>query len=167
MDDISKESWARIQSALGGWDASTLERMKGQVFGAAMGRKAAGLESMSDDLLSRGLARSGIGAEGAIALENQAQQAYTGGVTNIMIKEVEFKMAALDKAQKHLDSLRDYIVSRESNAIQREIGLAQIKLGYTKIEAERDMLTQELAARGGGGGNDPFNQFLQLAGMPF
>ena len=159
-----------ILTAMKGFDAPTLDRMKGQVFSAAMGRKAAGLESVNEDLVSRGLARSGIGAEAAIDLENKAQAEYTGGVTNIMIKEVDYKMQALDRAQKHLDSLRDYIVSRESNAIQREIGLAQIKVAYAKIAAEKENLQLTLAARGGGGGGgapDPFEQFMRLAGAQF
>lgn len=174
QDSMSSTIWNTIQDALNGkfspYDPSTIAAMKGQVFSAAMGRKAAGEQSVNDDLVSRGLARSGIGTSAHIDLENAANQAYTGGVTQIMIdkaqKEAAIKLQALDAAQKHLDSLRAYIVSRESNANQREIGLAQIQLGYAKIKSEKELLQMQLAKMGGGGGGQDWgNIFLQLAGQ--
>lgn len=175
MDAMSSTIWNTINAALNGqfgWTDEQVARMKGQVFQAAMGRRDAGMESVNDDLVSRGLARSGIGARAAIDLNAGANRDYSAGVTNILIerenRSVELRMRALDAAQEHLNSLREYLIQRESNAIQRQIGLAQIDLGYARIKAEKQMLQMQLNARGGGGGGggfDPFQAFLQLAGQ--
>jgi hypothetical protein len=132
--------------------------MKNSAFQTATGRAASDKNTLGEDLISRGIFRSGIAASGMSSIDRGASAEYSKGVADIETKKAlsdfQNRLAALTAAQQWLDSKRNYLVQRESNSIQREIGLAQIKLGYAKIASEKELLQLQLAHMGGGGGDN-------------
>jgi hypothetical protein len=169
---VEKEIWDYINGILSGkntaYSPTVVQNMNNSAFQTATGRAAADKQSLSDDLISRGVFRSGIAARGMSEIDRGASAQYSKDVRDIQtqkaLSDFSNRMQALTAAQSWLDSKRTYLVQRESNAIQREIGLAQIKLGYAKIASEKELLQMQLAKMGGGGGSsiDPF-AFLNAA----
>jgi hypothetical protein len=160
-DDVEAEIWKYINGVLGGQNTAfnhkVVQGMKNSAFQTATGRAAADKQSLSDDLISRGIFRSGIAAKGMSDIDRGASAQYSKDVRDIKtqkaLSDFSGRMQALNAAQAWLDSKRNYLVQRESNAIQREIGLAQIKLGYAKIASEKELLQLQLSKMGGGGGS--------------
>lgn len=150
-----------IQDMLSGKDApyspDRVEYLKGEAFRTAQGRSQAQRQQLDEDLITSGMFNSGARVRGRQDIVRGADTQYSQARGQILstAEEQNFRARAdaLDRAQKWLDAKRQYLLQKESNDIQLRIGLAQIKLGYARIQAERDMLTQQLAARGGGGGS--------------
>jgi hypothetical protein len=171
-DDVEKQIWDYINGVLSGkntaYTPEVVGNMKKNAFQTATGRAGADKDSLSEDLISRGIFRSGIASAGMSAIDRGASAQYSKAAGDIdtqkTLSDYQNKMQALTQAQAWLDSKRNYLIQRESNAIQREIGLAQIKLGYAKISSEMELLKYQLAHQGGGGGYDP--GFAGLPGVP-
>jgi hypothetical protein len=150
---------AHIQGILSGqqvpFSDERVERLKGQALRTSQGRSEAARQALDEDLITSGMFRSGARVRGRqdIVRNEGAQYSQTAaGILNTAETEnFKARTDALDRAQKWLDDKRNYLLQKESNDIQLRVGLAQIQLGYARIKAERDMLTQQLAARGGGG----------------
>jgi hypothetical protein len=159
-DDVEKQIWDYINGVLTGkntaYNDQVVGNMKADAFRTATGRAAADKNSLSEDLISRGIFRSGIASSGMSAIDRGASTQYSKAVGDInqqkALSDYQNKIQALTMAQAWLDSKRNYLLQKESNAIQREIGLAQIKLGYAKIASEKELLQLQLAHMGGGGG---------------
>lgn len=164
-DDVEKTIWDYINGVLNGkntaYSDQVVTNMKSNAFNAEAGRSSADKDALSEDLISRGIFRSGIAASGMSAINRGASARYTKAAGDIdtqkTLSDYQNRMQALTMAQTWLDSKRNYLLQKESNAIQREIGLAQIKLGYAKIASEKELLQLQLdrMGRGGGGGFDP------------
>lgn len=163
--DVSDLILAELKKALesgGPFTEDVMNASKAKLFQATEGRRRAGESNLNDDLIRRNIYRSGIAARGQLDLTNTASGEYTGGVSDLMVKgtlaNYQAKMDTLTKMQTWLDSLRQFYLGNK----QIE---AQIKLGMAKIAAEKEMLQMQLDARGGGGGGqqgDPFLDFLDI-----
>lgn len=178
-DDLTKTIQTELNAILAGQDLpfgpEQLARQKQALFAATQGQAQAGQDAINRDLIRRGVLRSGVAAEANAGLQRAALQSYGQGVNTAQIEGAKenynARMGALDRAQKHLDSYRSYILQKEMNEIERQKALDTIKLGYARIAADQSMLDKQLAAaakRGGGGGGysiDPLDQFLLQYGQ--
>lgn len=115
------------------------------------------IRQSDDDAVQRGLFRSGIpldqqrqAREGAAA---RYSQATTQIENNAVLQNHQARLGALDRAQKWLDSKRQWILANETNALNRELGLKQVALGYARIQAESSALDRQLSQS-----NYQFNQ---------
>jgi hypothetical protein len=162
-DDVEKQIWDYINGVLGGkntaYNDQVVGNMKQDAFRTSTARAGVDKNALSEDLISRGIFRSGIASSGMSSIDRGASAQYSKAVGDInekkALSDYQNKMQGLTMAQQWLDSKRNYLIQRESNSIQREIGLAQIKLGYAKITSEMELLKYQLAHQGGGGGYDP------------
>lgn len=173
-DGIEDDILARLREMLAGHDVpftdDVVSRMRSQAFATSRGRLPAENDAIYRDAARRGMLRGGETGERVDAARRAAGDQYGAASNEILTKQVvvnfQARLDALDRAQKWLDSQRSYLLGKESNAIQREIGLAQIKLGYSKIEAEKEMLLLQLdrmgGGGGGGGGEDPLLGFIDI-----
>lgn len=162
-DDVEKTIWDYINGVLTGqntaYSPQVVQNMKTNAFQTANSRSAADKNALSEDLISRGIFRSGIASSGMSAIDRSASAQFSKASGDIdqqkALADFANRMQALTQAQAWLDSKRNYLLQKESNAIQREIGLAQIKLGYAKIASEKELLQLQLAHMGNGGYQDP------------
>ena len=131
------------------WNADQIGRTKQELFETVQGRKKAALGNIDRDAVRRGIYRSGIAAEQAGETERQASSTYAQGSRAVdsqaVTENYQARMAGMDRAQKYLDSLREYWLKRDANDIARQSALAQIQLGYARIDSDRWQLQQQLA----------------------
>ena len=143
------------------FDDDTLNRMYGELHQATQGRTRAAGREIQLDALRRGMTRSGMVTDAMAGVQRSASSEYTGGVRKILIEkaksDVMLKIQGIQMAQAWLGQRRQYILGLEGIEAQRELGLAQIRLGYARIRAEIQMTQMQINAMssgGGGGGPD-------------
>jgi hypothetical protein len=155
-----------LTQAIGGqfdpYSAASITAMRNQAFREAMGGAARERQQLQEDLISRGMERAGERTRGFADIERGASAQLGQRFGQITIEttraNAENRLRVLGMMQQWLDAKRNYLLQKESNAITREIGLAQIKLGYAKIDAEKEMLQMQLARMGGGGGGGDLDE---------
>jgi hypothetical protein len=158
--DVEADILAYIQSALkgspSGYTDEVLAALTGKAKREEEGRRAADTEGFNEDLAGRNLFRSGIAARGALGIRNEASARYSGRVQGIYVEkqrqDAQMKLQYIGLLEKWLADRRDYLLRKEGNDIQRQIGLAQITLGYAKLAQEKELLLLQLHSGGGGGG---------------
>jgi hypothetical protein len=145
----------QIMAGLQGGTRFTPEVMAilaGQAHAQSRGAAKRGTEAIQSDALRRGLGRSPAGTQRGIAdVQRGAEGQYAQTVAQQQLAKIngdyQDKTAALDRAQKYLDSQRDYILRADMTAAAREASAAQISLGYARIQAERGNLQMQLDAQ--------------------
>lgn len=171
MDALQQSILDTINGVLSGkdvpFDDKTISRLKDQAFAATSGRVGAAQDTLNQDLIRRGVFRSGIAAQNQQDLQRAGIQQYGQSATQIDIDarqaNYEARMAGLDRAEKDLDRQQQYVLQKEMNEIDREKALATIKLGYARIASEEKQLKMSLDAKGkggGGGGYDPVDALI-------
>lgn len=153
---------ALLERMLGGdlsrYSQPVVDSMKADLFRATEGRRAAGSARLKEDAAGRGRFRQPFAGREVGELERHMGAEYGAGVRQILQKKAEAdyedRVAALDRAQKWLDSQRQYIIATEQNARERDRLLAEIALGYARIDSELK-IAQIQATKGAGGGGGP------------
>ncbi len=129
-----------------------VSNMKTNAFLATKGRTPAELRSIKADAIRRGVLRSTGTDQRIDAKTNAANAAYAGaerGIENSATMgnfeaRTQNRLAALDRAQRHVDSEREYLMASEMNHFNRQEGLAKLALAYYSLEQQRWELTQQL-----------------------
>lgn len=115
---------------------------------AATGQAHAGVDNLRQDAIRRGVGRSPD--RGIADVQRGATQSYTQAVNQNRITKAnadfEDRMRALDASEKWLGQMQQYTLGLDTNAADREKAIANIALGYARIQAERDMLREQLAS---------------------
>jgi hypothetical protein len=150
---IEKEIWDQISALMGGelsaFGPDAMRAMRNRAQMTAMGRGRAERDALTELMVNNGMLRSGMAARGFADIERGVSGEIGSRFGELDIakaqSDVQLKLRGLDLATQFLREREQYLLGKESNAITREIGLAQVKLGYAKINAERDMLSQQLA----------------------
>jgi hypothetical protein len=173
-DDVESMILKYINDMLSGnmspYTDQVVQNLKNQAFETHQGATRRRKDALSEELISRGMFRSGEAPQKFTDIGREEEAGYSKDVRDIYTQKTmadyQAKADALDRAQKWLDSRRTYLMQHESNEVQKKIGLAQVSLGYARIQAEKEMLQMQLSRGGGGGGGaDDFAAFLQLAGQ--
>ena len=141
-----------------GWDKTVpytpevIRNQKTDAFRASFGRNNLNQEAVEADAIRSGRLRStgtdrriDSARRGAETNYAQADRAIDDTATQANdAARFRNRTAALDRAQAHLNSEREYLLSSESNDTARQQGLAQLALAYYGLEQERWALTQQI-----------------------
>jgi len=148
----------QIKGFMDGWDKSVpytpevIRNQKTNAFRASFGRTGINQEAVEADAIRRGGLRStgtdrrlDSARRGAETNYSQADRAIDDTATQSNdAARFRNRTAALDRAQAHLNSEREYLLSSESNDFRRQEGLAKLALAYYGLEQERWSLTQQI-----------------------
>jgi hypothetical protein len=98
----------------------------------------------AEEAAGRGMSRSGRTGTNLAAIGRGAEAQFTGEYANVLKNKIDAdyqdKVAAIDRSQKYLDSLRDELYRRDMSAIQRQQFQANLDLAYANIRAQREAL---------------------------
>lgn len=149
-DDI----WGHIEGLMSGdtsaYDDATLNRVYGELHQATQGRSRAAGREIQLDALRRGMTRSGMVTDAMAGVQRTALSEYTGGVRKVLMdkakSDVMLKVQGIQMAQTWLNDRRQYILGLEGIQAQKELGLAQIRLGYARIRAQIQITQMQINA---------------------
>lgn len=152
--EISSSMEAFLKGAIGGQTRYTPEVMQDILAGSKAeteGQVAQSTDQLNSDLAQRGLARSTYGAGEAAAVRRAGDQRFSESSRQLRMDKAktdfEDKLAAVDRAQAYLNSLRSYVAQLDVTQSEREKLKATIELGYARIDAEMKMLLKQLASQ--------------------
>lgn len=148
----AKTIWDNLTPIMSGqqtrYSPEVLARMDANAKLASRGEARAGRDVILQDAIRRGVSRGGIPTRALGNVERGATAAYTAATNQNQIEKAKAdfadRMAALDAAEKWLAQMQAYAVSLDQTAAGREKAIAEIALGYTRIKADRDMLSERL-----------------------
>lgn len=149
---------AQIKGFMEGWDKTVpytpevIRNQKTDAFRASFGRNNLNQEAVEADAIRSGRFRStgtdrrlDSARRGAETNYAQADRAIDDTATQANdVARFRNRTAALDRAQAHLNSEREYLLASETNDFRRQQGLAQLALAYYGLEQERWALTQQI-----------------------
>lgn len=146
MDDMQKFWMDQIKGQGTRYTPEAMAALEADQFSRARAQEKNQLDQSRQDMAQRGTARSasqnaavrqiGVGT-GQQIMQNRAQ------VQKAKIDaDYQDKQAAINNAQNYVNSMRDWLLRNDSNAIQREQIQAQIRLATQNIAAQKDMLEQ-------------------------
>lgn len=140
-----------LKGMLGGetrYTPGVVERMKGGLLSATRGQEQTNARAIEEDAVRRGMYRSGQTGKRLDEARRAGAQQYTEGVNKIQTDKVNAdftdKLAGMDRAQKYLDSLRDYSLRSDLTAIEREKLAASTALGYANLAMEKERLSSQM-----------------------
>lgn len=148
----SKTIWDNLTPIISGqqtrYSPEVLASMDANAKVAALGQAKAGRDAVLKDSITRGLGRSGIPSRGIETAQRDATMAYTAAsnLNRVEKAKADFadRMAAIDAAEKWLGQMQAYVTTLDQTAAGREKAIAEIALGYSRIQADRDMLALRL-----------------------
>jgi len=170
-DDFSNFLKTNIQGIIDGsssrYNPAAMDALRAKIVKSERGQERTRREAIYQDAARRGMFRSpNINPR----LDESARSASTNISTGFQGLEVEKARAdmedrlnAVNSGLQWLQSLRNYVLGSDRNAIDKQIAEAQIKLGYAQLSNQKDLLNMQLNARGGGGGGgtDYNSMFMQ------
>jgi len=148
----------QLNEFLGNWDKSVpytpevIRNMKTDAFKTSFGRTNANREAIESDAARRGVMNS-TGTDRRLDLQRaNAEGNFAGAerdITNTSTvanfqAQMTNRLAALDRAQAHVNAEREFLMASEMNDFARQEKLAQIALAYYNLEQQRWGLTQQL-----------------------
>jgi len=165
-DDIWGQIEGLMQGGTSAYDDATLNRIYGELHQAGQGRtRAAGME-IQMDALRRGMTRSGLVTDAMAGVQRSASADYTGGVRKVLMdkakSDVMLKVQGIKMAQGWLNDRRQYVLGLEGTQAQKELGLAQIRLGYARIRAQIQMTQMQISAMSANAPDDDWNMLSSL-----
>lgn len=142
--------WAEIEKRLKGTDTrytpGVMSSLLGEVKQGAEARAGRDIESSDADLQRRGLLRSTIAAGAARDIRAGASSQVMAGRNQIMRAKIDAdyqdRTQAIQAAQAWIDSLRSYVASANATAASRDAAMANITLGYARLQQEMAMLRE-------------------------
>lgn len=144
--------WDELNKVLQGgtrYNPQVMAQLDSQAKLSSAGTTRGQIQGLEDSAVTRGVGRSSAVTSGEAMIRRSAaadeSKAYNQNRIAKVNADFEDRMGALDRAQKWLDSSRDYVVRLDMTAADREKAIANIALGYARIAAERDMLNKQLA----------------------
>lgn|SRR5512138_297364 len=147
--DIMKQLTDAMTGVTGRWNDAAMQDIYAGVISDAESARQASKMSMEGDLAARGLSRSAAAVPLLSAADAQATKARSEGLRQIRIQAkteaYDDKMAALDRAEKHLQNLRQYELGKEANAAQFAQAAAQVQAASIQVEGQKEMLKMQLA----------------------
>lgn len=103
------------------------------------------LRQSADAAAGRGMSRSGRAGSQQDAIRRGAEAEFTQEYGNTLRAKIDAdrqdRIDGLDRAQRHIDSMRDELYRRDMSAVQRQQFKANLDLAYANIKNQRQMLT--------------------------
>lgn len=133
-----------ITGGLGGVTSKAfIDRAKNQLGSAVEGQRAQGVRRSDDDLIRRGLGRSGMGAEQAQAIGTGAQGALSSGIADILGKAEQQDIAGRESAAGTAGNLLgmnrswdQYQTERSDAQAARAAANRQEDTGFTYVDPD-------------------------------
>jgi hypothetical protein len=101
-------------------------------------------EEARNEAAGRGMGRAGRSGARIADIRRGAESAFTGQYADLLTKKVDAdyqdKVAAMDRAQKYIDSLKLEMYRKDMTALQREQLRAQIAMAEANLRAQRENL---------------------------
>jgi hypothetical protein len=145
MDNLNKA----ISGESTRWDDAAVQDLYAGIISDAESGKRASEQGLYADAARRGLLRSAAAGSqvNQATLMAQAQRSQGLKEARIQVKTQQWddKMGALDRAQKNLDTLRQYELGKEQNAVQREQIGAQMAIASMQVEAQKESMLMQFA----------------------
>lgn len=108
--------------------------------------KGTQVRQAQEEAASRGMSRSGRTGTSLGAIRRGAESQFTSEYGNVLKSKIDAdyqdKLAAIDRSQKYLDSMRDELYRRDMSAIQRQQFQANLDLAYANIAYQREALAK-------------------------
>lgn len=129
------------------YSPEAMAAIEADMFARARAQEKNQLDDARADMAERGVARSGNqnavmrgirSGTGAAIMQNRAQV-----VRAKIDADYQDKQAAINNAKEWVNSMRDYMLRTDMNAIQREQIAAQIRLANMNIQAQQSQLEQQ------------------------
>lgn len=148
IENIVNRSWMDIlQGKSGRYSPERVAAEKQELWSTEKGRERQLLERMNRDAIARGVARGGLAHRDTRTIALETASRISAGERQIKMAQIqaefEDKMAALNMAQKSLDSRRQYELGKEQIAAQREATRAHTALGYAQIAAQKEIARRQ------------------------
>lgn len=161
-----KDEYAKILSGeKSRYSDERVAEMDAAAKSAALGSQKVAQDEIYRDALRRGIFRSGVTSRGIADTHRQAIASYTQAKTDIRQKKADAdfddRLVALKGTQDWLNSMRQHIAQLDATASQKEVGMAQVGLGYAQLELEK----QKMAKAGGSRGNDFMDGIITFKGQ--
>ncbi len=146
MDEMTNYWKSLIQQGPSRYSPEAMAALEADQFSRARAQEKLQLDQSRQDMAQRGVARSanqnaavrqiGVGTgQQIMAQRSQIQQAKIKA-------DYEDKQNAIKNAESWVNSMRDYMLRTDMNAIQREQIAAQIRLANMNINAQKSQLQQ-------------------------
>ena len=115
------------------------------------------------------MTRSGMVTDAMAGVQRTALSEYTGGVRKVLMdkakSDVMLKVQGIKMAQSWLNDRRQYVLGLEGTQAQKELGLAQIRLGYARIRAQIQITQMQIGAMEGMQPDEDWAMLLGLLGQ--
>ena len=138
-----------MSGKLAPFNEDTMARIRARLFQDTRGQAAASKESLNRDLVRRGLTRSGIAAEGGMAIERGASADYSKQVRESLViaaqENFKAKSQALSFAAEQLKASQQFRLSNARNGQEYAIAQAQMDLSWARLRQEWNALQASLA----------------------
>ena len=108
--------------------------------------KGTQVRQAQEEAAGRGMSRSGRTGTNLGAIRRGAESQFTSEYSGVLKSKIDAdyqdKLAAIDRSQKYLDSMRDELYRRDMSAIQRQQFQANLDLAYANIAYQREALAK-------------------------
>ncbi len=150
FDNQANTIWGHLERQMSGEDArytpEVLAQLNAQARMDSTGAARASSQNLRQDAVQRGVGRSPIRALGDV--QRQAVHSYTQASNQNRVRAAEAnfedRVGAIDRAERWLGQMQQYVMGLDATQADREKAIANIALGYARIQAERDMLREQL-----------------------
>lgn len=131
---------------------SVIGNLKTDAFRATKGRSLAEQRAIEADSIRRGVLRSTGTDRRLDAQRNEASSQYAAAERGIETTATQAnfqartanRLAALDRAEQHVNAEREFLMTNEMNHFARQQGMNQLALAYYSIQNQRFMLKMQL-----------------------
>lgn len=152
--DLEKQ----LKDFLDNWDKSVpftdqvVTNLKTNAFKDSFGRVTANKNAIDADAVQRGIYRSTPRDNRIDAMVHGADSNFTTASRNIdttaaqqnFQAQMTNRLAALDRAQAHVDKEREYLMTSEMNQFARQSKLAELALAYYTLSQQRWAIQKQL-----------------------
>lgn len=143
--DLSNQLESVIKNALSGESSRYNDKAMQGLLAAIKQRietsKGHQLRQAEGEAAARGMSRSGRTGTNLAAIRRGAEAGFTSEYAGVLKAKIDAdrqdKLDAIDRAQKHLDSLRDELYRRDMSAIQRQQFQANLDLAYANLANQK------------------------------
>lgn len=140
--------WKQLTQQSGSrYTPEAIAALEADQFARARAQEKQQLAAARQDMAQRGVARSSNMNSAVRQIGVGTGQAIMQNRADIMKRKIDAdfqdKQAAIQNAQNWVNSMRDYLLRGDANAIQREQIAAQMRLAQMNIDAQRQQLQQQ------------------------
>lgn len=136
----------QIQNGTSRYSPETMAALESDAFARARRQEKLEMDAARQDMAQRGVSRSRNMAPVERDIRANASQNIAASRSQVLRAKIDAdyqdKQAAIKNAESWVNSMRDFLLRSDANAIQREQIAAQIRLAMQNISAQKDLMEQ-------------------------